>query len=83
MTGKEIKAVLAGTARKFDDRTDYCTSSEFAHEHGYSEGSVRTMLKRGKITGAVKSLGQWMIPKNADVLVKKYARKDKIKTSHL
>ena len=83
-TGGEIKAELAeimqaieDAAGEVSDHTEYFTCEEFAMKYGYKEATIRQMIKRGQISGAVKVYGRWLISENADILVKQYTKKNK------
>lgn len=78
-TGRELKDELLRQGFQLVDEALYFPAEEFARRHGYSPSSIRTMLKRDQITGAVKVENKWMVSEDADILVKQYAKKNKIK----
>lgn len=84
-TGGEIKAELSEIMRAIEDAagdlindTEYYTCEEFAGKYGYKESSIRQMLKRGQISGAVKVYGRWLISENSDIMVRQYTKKNKL-----
>ena len=79
MTGREIKDAYLADLNKLNDDTEYCTPEEFAGMYGYSPSSLRTMLKRGQISGAVKVNNRWLFDREADILVAQHTKKRKIK----
>jgi len=79
MTGREIKEQLARTSLMLFDETNYFTADEFAAMYGYSPSSIRQMLKRDQIFGAVKVGNKWMISEHASILVRQNTKKNKIK----
>lgn len=83
MTGREIKDELVKIGLKLNDDAGYITAIEFAESRGYNPSSMRMMLKREQITGAVKVGDKWMIPEDADILVRQNAKKNKIKMSQM
>ena len=78
-TGREIKEAALGELNELSDDTEYCTAEEFAGMYGYNPNSLRTMLMRGKISGAIKVRNHWLFARNADILVKQNTKKCKIK----
>ncbi len=79
MTGREIKDELLRTGIMLRDEDEYFTAEEFAGKYGYSPSSIRQMLKRDQIAGAVKVGNRWMISENACILVRQNTKKRKIK----
>lgn len=79
MTGKEIIDELRRLEFKFDVDSEYCDAEEFAAMYGYSPSSVRQMLMRKQISGAVKLGNKWLIDKDASILVRQNTKKRKIK----
>ena len=79
MTGKEIKEKLLRTAMELDDDSEYVSAIEFAEKYGYSPSSIRQMLMRDQIAGAVKVVNKWMIDEDASILVRQNTKKNKIK----
>lgn len=79
LTGKEIIQELRKTELQFDEDSEYCDAEEFAAMYGYSPSSIRQMLMRKQISGAVKLGNKWMIDKDASVLVRQNTKKRKIK----
>ena len=77
MTGKEIKEKLLDDVRDLVDEERYFTSEEFAKRYGYKEASIRQMLKRGQISGAVKLYGRWLISENSSITVRQYTKRNK------
>lgn len=77
-TGKELKEELALTSLKLNDDDVYFTAVEFAAKYGYSPSSIRQMLKRDQIAGAVKYGNKWMISEDAAILVRQNTKKNKI-----
>jgi len=80
MTGREIKEQLMRTSLMLEEDDEYCTAEEFAEKYGYSPSSIRQMLKRDQIAGAVKVGNKWMISEDASILVRQNAKKRKVKT---
>ena len=79
MTGKEIKEKLLRTAMELDDDSEYVSAIEFAEKYGYAPSSIRQMLMRDQIAGAVKVENKWMIDEDASILVRQNTKKNKIK----
>ena len=79
MTGKEIKDELTRISLMLYDEDEYYTTEEFAAKYGYSPSSIRQMLKREQIAGAVKVVNKWMISGDASILVRQYDKKRSIK----
>lgn len=77
MTGKEIKEKLLDDMRDLVDEERYFTPEEFAKKYGYKEASIRQMLKRGQISGAVKLYGRWLISENSSIMVRQYTKRNK------
>jgi len=80
MTGREIKEQLMRTSLMLEEEDEYFTAEEFAEKYGYSPSSIRQMLKRDQIAGAVKVGNKWMISEDAAILVRQNAKKRKAKT---
>lgn len=78
-TGREMKDERLRIGLQLNDDAAYYTIPEFAEKYGYSTDSIRVMLMRGQIAGALKVDGKWMISENADILVDQYAKKNKLK----
>ena len=79
MTGREIKDELLKIGLQLNDEAEYCSIKEFAAMYGYSPSSIRQMLMREQICGAVKVKDQWLIDREADILVKQNTKNRKIK----
>lgn len=82
-TGREIKEQLHKDIRRMEessvgivDDSTYYTCGEFARKYGYKEGTIRQLLHRGQISGAVRLYGRWAISENADILVRQYTKKN-------
>lgn len=73
----EIMQAIEDTAGDLVDNTQYYTCKEFAWRYGYKESTIRQMLKRGQISGAVKVYGIWFISENSDIMVRQYTKKNK------
>lgn len=63
-----------------EEDEEYLTVAEFAAMYGYSPSSIRQMLKRDQIAGAVKVGNEWRISEDAAILVRKNAKKRDAKT---
>ncbi len=79
-TGKEIRFELARTMLMLEEDEEYLTAKEFADRYGYSPSSIRQMLKRDQIAGAVKVGNEWRISEDASILVRQNAKKRVTKT---
>lgn len=75
ITGKKLKRELSLTVAALDDKTKYLTVEEFAEKHGYSPSSIRQMLRRDQIGGAVRVGKRWMIDEDAGIFVRQYTKK--------
>ena len=76
ITGKKLKQELSLTVAALDDKTKYLTAEEFAAKYGYSPSSIRQMLKRDQIGGAVKVGNRWLIDEDAGIFVRQYTKKN-------
>ena len=74
ITAGELREQLKWVART-DADLKLLTADEFAQVYGYSSGSMRTMLKRGRISKAFKVGKEWLIPEDASVNGKQYKKK--------
>jgi len=79
-TGKEIRFELARTMLMLEEDEEYLTAKEFADKYGYNPSSIRQMLKRDQIAGAVKVGNEWRISEDASILVRQNAKKRVTKT---
>ena len=79
-TGREIKNELARTMLMLEEDEEYLTAVEFAAMYGYRPSSIRQMLKRDQIAGAVKVGNEWRISEDAAILVRQSAKKRGAKT---
>ena len=83
-TGKEIREQVRNDIQKMEesavgiaDDGTYYTCQEFAKKYGYKEGTIRQLLHRGQISGAVRLYGRWAISENANILVRQYTKKNR------
>ena len=77
MTGREIKEDLRQKTWDLEDDTEYYSTSEFAEKYGYTDATVRQMIKRCQISRVKKLYGRWLIPENATIKVQQYVKKKK------
>ena len=74
ITVRELKEQVRFLART-DEDLKLLTADEFAQMYGYSSGSMRTMIKRGRISRAFKVGKEWFIPEDASIYGKQYKKK--------
>lgn len=83
-TGREIREQVQNDVQKMEesaagiaDNCTYYTCQEFAKKYGYKESTIRQLLHRGQISGAVRLYGRWAISENANISVRQYTKKNK------
>lgn len=80
ITAGELRKELAYGLAGIDDEENVMTVEEFAEHEGYSKGSVRTLLKRGKIPRGFKVGKTWFLPEKSEIIGERYNTKKHQKT---
>lgn len=80
MTAGELRKAFVYGLAGIDDEENVMTVEEFAEREGYSKGSVRTLLQRGKIPRGFKVGKTWFLPEKSQIIGNRYNTKRHQKT---